>query len=87
MGELIVLAKYAFSQVPAAAWEDRSLFARRDYFLTVWHRAPLVAVPRLVVESAVRIVLLDEHGERWRELTPPFPVRYAGDRVAVLTIE
>jgi len=87
MGELIALARLSFSQVPAAAWENPSLFSRRDHFLTVWHRAALVAIPAAVLRDAERIVLLDENGERWCELTPPFPVRYAGDRVAVLTIE
>jgi hypothetical protein len=87
VGELIALAKIAFSQVPAAAWEDRSLFARHDYFLTVWHPARLVAIPKLVLDSAVRIVLLDKRGERWRELVPPFPVTFVGDRIALLTVE
>jgi hypothetical protein len=85
MTELIALARIAFAQTPREAFERRELFMKRDYVLTISRRAPLVAVPRLILDDAHRIVIEADTGERW-ELAPPFSVRRSGQKVVLIEL-
>jgi hypothetical protein len=85
MTELIALARIAFSQLPRGAFERRDLFLKRDYVLRISRPAPLVAVPRRILDDAHRIVIEAETGERW-ELVPPFSVRWSGERLALIAL-
>jgi len=85
MTELIALARIAFSQLPRDAFERRELFFKREYVLTIARHAPLVAVPRRILDDAHRIVIEAETGERW-ELVPPFSVRWSDEKLALIEI-
>jgi hypothetical protein len=85
MTELIALARIAFSQLPRGAFERRELFMMRDYVLTIARPAPLVAVPRRILDDAHRIVIEADTGERW-ELVPPFSFRWSGERLALIEL-
>ena len=85
MTELVALARIAFSQLPREAFERRELFMKRDYVLTIARHAPLVAVPRRILDDAHRIVIEADTGERW-ELVPPFSVRSCGEKLALIEL-